>query len=222
MKKKIVVAVDGPAGAGKGTLCSILAKDFNLAYLDTGTLYRSVTYLMLKDGADVNSESIAEKYAKNLTTEDALNLGASNEIRSSEVNANVATVASYAKVRKALREYQVNFAKNPPREKGGAILDGRDIGTTICPDADVKLFVNASPEVRAIRRQKQLAEKGEKVDLDTVLRQTIARDKKDQMTSGTTLMAPEDSIIVRNDENATIEDIVMAASNEIMKAQGIL
>ncbi|HXI86553.1 MAG TPA: (d)CMP kinase, partial [Parvularculaceae bacterium] len=133
---------------GKGTLAQLLAQEYDLAYLDTGSLYRGVAYMLLRAGKDPADEAAAEDAAAHFSLDEIE--GA--DIRTREVGAAASKVAAMPGVRKALLDFQRRFAKNPPAGKRGAVLDGRDIGTVVCPDADLKFFVIASPEVRAHRR----------------------------------------------------------------------
>lgn len=158
------IAIDGPAAAGKGTLSKAVAAHFGYAHLDTGLLYRAVGARTLQ-----GAEPIAAAQA--LQAED---LEADN-LRTPDVAQAASKVAVIPEVRAALVAFQQAFA----RRDGGAVLDGRDIGTVICPDAEVKLFVTASAEVRATRRHKELAEKGGTQSYETVLQDVIERDKRD-------------------------------------------
>lgn len=148
----LVVAVDGPAAAGKGTLSRRLSGYYSLAYLDTGTLYRGVGWLMLREGLDPRDADDAERMARSFHIEQL----ADADIRTGDVAKAASVVAVNPGVRAALLDYQRTFASQPPGGAVGAILDGRDIGTVVCPDAEVKLFVTASPECRAERRWQEL------------------------------------------------------------------
>jgi cytidylate kinase len=148
MAKSFVVALDGPAASGKGTLAELIARQYDFAYLDTGTLYRGVAWLVLKNGGDPGDAAAAQRAAETFSLE-AIR-GA--DIRTREIGAGASKVAAMPGVRAALLEFQRRFAAAPPGNKRGAVLDGRDIGTVVCPDADVKFFVIADPETRAHRR----------------------------------------------------------------------
>lgn len=168
----MIIAVDGPAASGKGTIAKGLAGHFELRHLDTGLLYRAVG-LAVGDQLDApDLEALAVKAAREIDTDhlDPKILGAP------EVALAAAKVARIEQVRVALREFQRNFAIQP----GGTILDGRDIGTRICPDADVKLFVIASPKARADRRTAQLRARGNDIEEAEILAQIIARDESDK------------------------------------------
>lgn len=152
MAKSFVVALDGPAASGKGTLAELIARDYDFAYLDTGTLYRGVAWLVLAAGGDPGDEGAAARAAERFS----LDLIAGADLRTREIGAAASKVAAMPAVRKALLDFQRRFAARPPGGKRGAVLDGRDIGTVVCPDADVKFFVIASPEIRARRRYLEL------------------------------------------------------------------
>jgi cytidylate kinase len=152
MARSFVVALDGPAASGKGTLAELIAAEYDFAYLDTGTLYRGVAWLVMSAGGDPGDERAATRAAEDF----ALDQIAGADIRTREVGAGASKVAAMPGVRRALLEFQRRFAARPPGGKKGAVLDGRDIGTVVCPDADVKFFVVASPEIRARRRYLEL------------------------------------------------------------------
>ena len=145
----MIIAVDGPAAAGKGTIARALAQHFGYHHLDTGTLYRRVGLELLKSDGDIHDSKVATAIAQNLHSHAWLDY----ELRTEAVGAAASIVASIPEVRAALLDFQRSFAEQKP----GAVLDGRDIGTVVCPNADVKLFVTASPEVRAKRRQCRIA-----------------------------------------------------------------
>ena len=165
-----VIAVDGPAASGKGTIARALAKHFALPHMDTGLLYRAAALNLWRWGGDPRSEFEAARAC------DELNLDASDpELRSEPVSRIASTISAYPMVRAALFKRQRDFA----RQDGGAVLDGRDIGTVIAPDAEVKLFVTASAEVRAERRLKELEQRGMHAHYDDVLADIHARDERD-------------------------------------------
>ncbi|MGR3760305.1 (d)CMP kinase [Roseobacteraceae bacterium NS-SX3] len=179
------VAIDGPAAAGKGTISKAVARHFGFAHLDTGLLYRAVGARML-DGA----EPVAAAQA--LVPGD-LDRG---DLRTPEVAQAASKVAVIAEVRAALVDFQRSFA----RRSGGAVLDGRDIGTVICPEAEVKLFVTASAEVRAERRYLELAEKGMEVTREEVLADVKARDDRDMNRAEAPLKPAPDAVILDTSE----------------------
>ena len=166
-----VIAVDGPAASGKGTIAAALGKAYDLPVLDTGLLYRCVG-LMVQRAGDSLDDHEAGAAAASLLTADQLDDPA---LRTREAGELASRVAVHPRVREALMDFQRTFA----RQEGGAVLDGRDIGTVIAPDAPAKLFVTATPEVRAERRWKQLTAQGEGVSLADVLADIRRRDARD-------------------------------------------
>jgi cytidylate kinase len=185
----VVVALDGPAAAGKGTLGRRLAVHFGYAYLDSGLLYRSVGRRMLNDGLDPTDADAAAGVAVGLVEND-LN---ATDLREDRV-ANAATiVAAHPAVRRALVGYQRDFAARPPRGAPGVVIDGRDIGTVICPDADCKIFVDANVEVRAGRRLKELQDRGVESIYSRVLRDMEERDVRDRNRPIAPLVPAEDA-----------------------------
>lgn len=183
-----VIAIDGPAAAGKGTLARALAARLGFAYLDTGALYRGLAYRALREG--IEGEAALADAALQLRPEDL----AGPELRRAEVAAKASEVAALPKVRAALLAYQRNFAARP--EGAGAILDGRDIGTVICPDAQVKLFVTAAPEIRATRRFEEMRAAGQTPDFETVLADVKARDARDAARETAPLKPAEDALLL--------------------------
>lgn len=179
----MIITIDGPAAAGKGTLAGKLADKYNLAYFDTGMVYRAVGLEMLLGGFELGNVDAAVRFARNLTFPRMMELSSNPVFRSLEGSKAASAVAAVPEVRTALLQMQQDFSKNPVFADGspakGAIYDGRDTGTVVCPRADIKFFVTASPEVRAERRHKEYLQKGQAVDYAEVLEQTIARDQKD-------------------------------------------
>ena len=165
-----VIAVDGPAGSGKGTIARALAAHFGLPHMDTGLLYRAVALNLWRWGGDPRNEFEALRAATDLgfNPDDP-------ELRSEPVSKIASAISAYPSVRTALLDRQQQFAGQP----GGAVLDGRDIGSVIAPDADVKFFVTASPEVRAQRRVRELLERGMSAHYAEVLADIRARDERD-------------------------------------------
>ena len=217
--KKIIIAVDGPAGSGKGTISSALAKEFNLACIDTGALYRAVAYSMIKDGVSVEDEVKAEEYAKMLGTEISFDILTSKEIRTGEVGQGASKVSAIPGVRQALFECQVNFANNPPADKDGSVLDGRDIGTVIAPQADVKLFLTATAEERANRRFKEFQAKGMDDTYESVLKAIKERDERDSNRSSAPLKAAEDAIMLDTSDIGIEEENKKAIEIVLKKIQ---
>lgn len=183
------IAIDGPAAAGKGTLAKKLGAHLNFACLDTGSLYRGVAVIVLKQGANPADPLEAGDAAERLRL-DAIDYAA---IRSAEVGQAAAEVAVHQEVRSRILELQRNFAVNPPQGKDGAILDGRDIGTFVCPDAPIKIFVTARPEIRARRRWLELSAGDPGLPEGDVLAAILARDKKDMERSIAPLRPAEDA-----------------------------
>ena len=173
------VAIDGPAAAGKGTVSRAVAEHFGFAHLDTGLLYRAV-------GAKVLEGMTAEEAALTLVAGDLEN----DQLRTNAVAEAASRAAAIPEVRAALVDFQRSFAMRA----GGAVLDGRDIGTVICPDAQVKLFVTATPEVRAERRFAELTAKGFDVTLADVLAEVEARDARDSTRAEAPLKPAEDAV----------------------------
>ncbi len=175
MSNSLVIAVDGPAASGKGTLSRRIAKVYGLRYLDTGKLYRGVGWTMISQGLDPNDPEKAEETALTLDPETVDRA----ELRTQEAGRAASVVAAHPQVRQALWTFQRTFASQEP----GAVLDGRDIGTVICPTAPVKLFVTASVEERARRRHKELQDQDPSLSLETVIDQIKRRDERDQSRS---------------------------------------
>lgn len=196
---RFTVAVDGPAAAGKGTICRALAAHFGLAYLDTGLLYRAVGNKTL-GGLDPSEA------ARDLTDADLEAPG----LRSARVAEAASQVASLPPVRAALLEFQRAFAIRP----GGAILDGRDIGTVICPGANAKLFITASPEVRAKRRLQELIAGGETTSFETVLADVKARDARDSARAAAPMIAADDAVVI-DTSDLSIETAIAKAIEAI-------
>ncbi len=189
------IAIDGPAAAGKGTISKAVAAHFAMAHLDTGLLYRAVGAQMLQ-GAD---PLVA---AQSLRPED---LDAAN-LRSPEVALAASQVGVMAEVRAELLAFQRSFA----RREGGAVLDGRDIGTVICPKAEVKLFVTASAEVRARRRHQELVAGGTQIDFDQVLADVTTRDTRDAERAEAPMIAAVDAVVI-DTSNLTIDAAIAVA-----------
>ena len=187
-----VVAIDGPAASGKGTLARRLAERFGLAHLDTGKLYRATALLLLDAGADPADPEAATDAARRV---DPASLG-DPRLLSEPVARVSSVVAAIPELRAALLAMQRDFAAHPPAPARGAVLDGRDIGTAVCPDAAVKLFVNASPEARAERRAKELRERGAAVIYRDVLQDMKERDARDSMRRVAPLAAAPDAVIL--------------------------
>ena len=168
----MIIAIDGPAASGKGTLGKRLAHHYGFRHLDTGVIYRAVAKALLDAGADLADEARAVAVAMELDPEKFGNPALKTQV----VGEAASVVSAFPKVRQALVNFQRQFAADPP----GAVLDGRDVGTVICPHADVKIFVVANPEVRARRRTLEARARGEEADEVAVLADIIKRDERDQ------------------------------------------
>ena len=181
----LVIAVDGPAAAGKGTLARGLAAHYGLRHLDTGSLYRATALRVLRSGGDPERGAEAAAAANGITDDD-LNDPA---LRAEDVGQAASVVAAHGAVRQALLDYQRAFAARPP----GAVLDGRDIGTVVCPDARVKFYLEATAEVRAARRLCELRSRGVESIESRVLDEIIARDARDRRRSAAPLKPAADA-----------------------------
>ena len=187
----LVIAVDGPAASGKGTIARALARHFNLPHMDTGLLYRAVALNLWRWGGDPGNEFEALRACDDLGFDPS-----DAELRSEPVSKIASRVSSYPSVRAALLERQQAFA----RQTGGAVLDGRDIGTVIAPDAVVKLFVTATADVRAQRRMRELMERGMSAHYNDVLIDIRARDERDSQRAAAPLRQAEDAILLDTSE----------------------
>lgn len=198
----MIIAVDGPTASGKGTIAKRLAEHYRLKRLDTGALYRAVGLAVLDAGGEPGDEAAAVAAAQ------ALDLGAIDEdrIRSSQAGLAASKVAAIPAVRMVLREAQRAFAADPQ----GAVLDGRDIGTVICPDATVKLFVTASLPVRTQRRLKELVGRGETISFETLQAQIAERDERDMKRPDSPLYQASDAHLL-DTTDLSIEAAVEAA-----------
>ena len=210
----MIITVDGPAAAGKGTLSQKLADKYMLAYFDTGMVYRAVGLLLLQTKTDLTDVATAEKTAENLTFGQMIELSKDKDFRSAEGGHAASVVSSYPGVRSRLLDMQRNFAHNPVYADGtpakGVIYDGRDTGTVVCPQADVKLFVTASSEVRAMRRYKEFVEKGMPAEYEKVLADVKARDERDANRKDAP-MKPADDAIILDTSDMTIEEVYQKA-----------
>ena len=187
--RAIVIAVDGPAAGGKGTLARRLAAHLGYAYLDTGLIYRAVGLSLIRQNMDRADPSAALRAARDLSVEDLDD----PVLRSDDVANMASQVAALPDVRAALIDYQRQFAQQPPGKAKGVVLDGRDIGTVICPDADAKIFVDASVETRANRRVKELRERGVTAIYARVLQDMKERDARDRSRSAAPMVPADDA-----------------------------
>ena len=207
----MIIAIDGPTASGKGTISQRVASRYNLRRLDTGSLYRAVALAVLDANEDPANAAAAERAAR------ALDLQAIDEhrIRSAAVGQAASLVAAMGGVRRILREVQRAFATAP----GGAVLDGRDIGTVICPDADVKLFVTASLDERALRRSRELSARGEALDLAEITRQIEDRDARDATRADSPLRQAPDAHLL-DTTGLSIDEAAAAACRIIDSVVG--
>lgn len=205
MMSPFTVAIDGPAAAGKGTISKAVAAHFDLAHLDTGLLYRAVGARMLQGDEPIEA-------AQSLAADDLENPA----LRTADVAQAASKVAVIPEVRAALLDFQRAFA----RRSGGAVLDGRDIGTVICPQAEVKLFVTASAEVRAQRRFAELAERGFDTDFDTVLADVKTRDDRDMNRADAPLRPAEDAVTI-DTSSLDVDAAIKAAIAAVIARRGV-
>ena len=185
----MIITIDGPAAAGKGTMARRLARHFNLAYLDTGLLYRAVGKKVLDQGGAPEDADFATSIAEALEASDLDVEG----LRTETIGQAASKVSAIPGVRAALLAFQRTFAATPPEGTNGAVLDGRDIGTVVCPDATAKLFITASAEVRAERRLKELLGRGSEAIYARVLEDMKERDARDQSRATSPLEPAKDA-----------------------------
>ena len=221
--KSIRIAIDGPASSGKSTVAKIIAKNLGYTYLDTGAMYRSATYLALQNNlTEDNVEEILKVLANNPVSFGRAEDGSQTvfvgdkdvtlAIRQNDVTNNVSWVAAIPEVREELVEQQRRIAKN-----GAIIMDGRDIGTVVLPDAELKIFLIASVEERAERRFKENQEKGIKTDFETLKREIAERDYKDSHRKVSPLKAAEDAVML-DSSDLNIDEVVEAIYEQAKKA----
>jgi CMP/dCMP kinase len=203
----MIIAIDGPAASGKGTLARKLASHFGLPHLDTGLLYRATALALMEQGRDLVDKDAAIAAARRLALTDF----DENALRGHQMAEAASIVAAIPEVRAALVDLQRAFARRP----GGAVLDGRDIGTVICPEAHPKIYVTASAEARATRRTLELVTRGEKADYAAVLGEILKRDERDQ-TRATAPFRPAEDAIVLDTTALDIEAALKAALNIVL------
>jgi CMP/dCMP kinase len=189
----LIIAVDGPAASGKGTIAARLAAHYGLPFLDTGLLYRAVGMGVLATGGSLDDAGAAEAVARNL---DAARLSEDPLLTTGEAGEAASRIAGYAGVRAALLELQRDFSA----QAGGAVLDGRDIGTVIAPHAPAKLYVTATPEVRATRRWKQLTARGDAIAYEDMLADILRRDERDAGRGAAPMVQAEDAVLLDTTE----------------------
>ena len=211
----MIIAVDGPVAAGKGTLARRLAGALGLAYLDTGSIYRAVAAKILATGGDPEDHGLAVEAALGLDPADL----ARGDLRREDVGQAASKVAANRAVREALLDFQRRFARQPPGGEAGAVLDGRDIGTVVCPGAEVKFFLTASIEARAARRHKELLQRGEESIYARVLQDLRERDARDSGRTTAPMKAAEDALRLDTSE-MDADQAFAAAMAEIANRQG--
>jgi len=189
----LIIAVDGPAASGKGTIAARLAAHYGLPFLDTGLLYRAVGMGVMASGASLDDAGAAEAVARTL---DAAHLSDDPRLTTGEAGEAASRIAGYSGVRGALLELQRDFAA----QLGGAVLDGRDIGTVIAPHAPAKLYVTATPEVRATRRWKQLTARGDAIAYEDMLADILRRDERDAGRGAAPMVQAEDAVLLDTTE----------------------
>ncbi len=211
----MIIAIDGPAAAGKGTLARRLAQHFGLAVLDTGLLYRAVGLKVVGQGDDPSDAAAAAAVAQGLGPGDL----EVSDLRGEAVAAAASKVAAIPAVRAALLDFQRNFVDHPPGSAKGAVLDGRDIGTVVCPDADAKIFITASLEVRTRRRLKELRERGLEAIPSRVLHDMKERDARDAERHVAPLEPAVDAFVC--DTSDRDADAVFATALEFIRSRNI-
>jgi cytidylate kinase len=202
----MIIAIDGPAASGKGTLAKRLATHYGLPHLDTGLLYRAVARARLDEGKDLADEAAAEEAALSLDPR----LLQDTRLRGAEMGDAASLVSAYQPVRDALLAFQREFAG----QATGAVLDGRDIGTVVCPLAEVKLFVTATPEERARRRHLELLARGEAAEFRAILEDIRRRDERDANRSTSPLKAAPDAVVL--DTTSLDADAAFRAAIEVV------
>ena len=213
IRRPVVIAVDGPAASGKGTLSNRLANHFDFARLDTGLIYRALGLKVLGDGTDTSEKQKVILLANQLSFDD-LN---QENLRSEKVGAVASRVAAIPDVRAVLLKFQRDFAAYPPAEKSGVVLDGRDIGTIVCPNANFKIFLTADKDVRATRRFKELQDRRLRAIYSRILRDMEDRDARDSFRSVAPLEPAKDAFVI--DTSNLSVDATFAAALKYISTQ---
>ena len=210
----MIVAIDGPSASGKGTLSKRLAAHLGYAHLDTGKIYRAVGMMALRVGGDLADESVVLQAAKLLE----LSTFTDPELGGDIAAAAASKIAAITSVRTLLLQFQRDFATAPPGDLKGAVLDGRDIGTVVCPEAEIKFYVTANTEIRAERRHKELLERGESIIYARVLQDMKERDERDTNRSVAPLKPADEAFII--DTSDLDADQAFAAALAAIKRTG--
>lgn len=220
----INIAIDGPAGAGKSTIAKACAAKLGYVYVDTGAMYRSIALYMIEHGIDVSDEKLVSSEVSSVSLDISYADGeqriflnkkdVTDKIRTPEVSAAASAVSAYQKVRESLLSMQRNIAA-----KENVIMDGRDIGTTILPNADIKIFLTASADVRGMRRYKELTQKGIKIELESVIEDVKKRDKADMTRAVSPLRMASDAILIDSSDMSIdqVEEKIVSYVNGMIK-----
>ena len=205
----LVIAIDGPAGAGKGTVSQEIARLYNLAYLDTGLVYRAAARKALQAGVDLRDHERVIQVARTLNIGDLVHVP---ELRTETMGNEASRIATIPEVREALIDMQRNFSMHPPLPHQGAVLDGRDIGTVVCPWAPIKIYITASAEVRAQRRMKELQGRGISCIYESILLEIQERDDRDMNRATAPLRPASDAVILDSSERTPQEMVEMVST----------
>ncbi len=228
MSKRLIVAIDGPAGSGKSTSAKLVAQKLGCLYIDTGAMYRAITFLAIENNVLQNNEAIIQiaknsgldlKFIEGETHVSTNGLDITDKIRTQDVNSNVSEVSKIEEVRKALVDRQRKLAE----KNNCVVMEGRDIGTVVFPDAEVKIFLTASIDERARRRTKEYEEKGVKVLLEEIKDNIQQRDKLDSTRDVSPLVKASDAVVV-DTSNVSIQEqveIILTLVQEVAQRKGI-
>ncbi len=207
----VVIAIDGPAGSGKGTIAKKISSFYNFPHLDSGILYRSVAYLCKQGDEKIFDEKRVLKYSQNLNLEKV----DFDKLRTEEIDEISSKISSFSSVRESLKIFQLNF-KKIHSDKSGIVVDGRDITTVIFPDAEIKFYITASLKDRANRRFKELILNNPKLDKKLVIKELQKRDQRDMERSTAPLKIAKDAIVI-DTSDLTIEEVNSIVQKEIEK-----
>ena len=210
----MIIAVDGPAASGKGTIAKKMAEVLGISHLDTGAMFRSVAFLMIQDNADLQNSDLVTQYAQTLSPEVFQSLCENEEIRADEIGKGASIIAVFPTVRKVLLDFQREF----PYKNGnnGAILDGRDIGTVVFPNADYKFYITASTEARAKRRLIDLQVKKPDISYETVFSDMLVRDERDMNRKEAPMQIANDAIVI-DTSDMTPDEVLKEALRHIKR-----